>query len=94
MVLNLTVYVRNIISFFYKQKPKEIPIFRTFLAKNSILAYMSLKIAKLSKLGNYDVIVRSYTGYLYIFWYVWKAETHSYTMVPNKHISCIYFSSS
>ena len=43
MVLNLTVYVRNVISFSYKQKKKkkkkkklsEVPIFRTFLAKNS-----------------------------------------------------------
>ena len=44
MVLNLTVglYVRNFIFFFYKQKPGEIPIFRTFLAKNSISAYSSL----------------------------------------------------
>ena len=53
-----------------KQKQKntgEILIFRTFLAKNSILAYISLKIAKLGKLGNYDVIVTSYTAYLYFF---------------------------
>ena len=44
MVLNLTVglYVRNFIFFLYKQKPGEIPIFRTFLAKNSISAYISL----------------------------------------------------
>ena len=49
MVLNLTVYVRNIISFVYKQKKKkkkpEILIFRTFLAKKSVLAYILLKIA-------------------------------------------------
>ena len=34
---------------------------------------------------------------LYIFgiWYVWKEETHySFTMVPNKHSSDVYFSSS
>ena len=69
MVLNLTVYVRNIISFSYKQKEKngEITIFRIFLAKNLILAYISLKTTKLGKIGNYDVIVLSYTGYLYGF---------------------------
>ena len=64
MVLNLTLYV-ILIFFFYKQNPGEIPIFRTFLAKNSILAYISLKISKLGKIGNYDVIVMSFTGYLY-----------------------------
>ena len=42
LVLNLTVYVRNVIFLFYKQKPGEIPISKTFLAKNSILAYISL----------------------------------------------------
>ena len=70
MDLNLTLYVRNIIFFFYKQKQTgEIPIFTTFLAKNSILAYISLKMAKLNKIGNYGVIVPSYTGILYLFWY-------------------------
>ena len=69
MVLNRTVYVRNIISFFYNQKIKtgEIPIFRTFQMKNSILTFISLKIAKLGKIGNCDVIVTSYMRYLYFF---------------------------
>ena len=30
-------------------------VFRTFMAKNSILAYISLKIGNLGKIGNYDV---------------------------------------
>ena len=30
----------------------------------------------------YDAIVTSYVGGLYLFWYVWKEGTHSYTMVP------------
>ena len=30
----------------------------------------------------YDVIVMSYVGCLYSFWYAWKEETHIYTMVP------------
>ena len=33
------------------------------------MAYISLKIAKLGKIGNYDVIMTSYVGYLYFFWY-------------------------
>ena len=31
---------------------------------------------------------------LYFFWYVFKEETHSYTMVPNKYTSGVHFSSS
>ena len=94
VVLNVTVYVQNIISFFYKQKTGEILIFRTFLAKNSILAYVSLKIGKLGKIVNCDVIVTSCTEYLFFFWYVWKEETHYIYMVPNKHTSGVYCSSS
>ena len=55
-------------SFFYKQKnPGEIPIFRNFLVKNSILAEISLKIPKLGEIANHDGIVTSNTGYLYFF---------------------------
>ena len=44
-------------------------------------------ISALSELGHdYDVIVTSYLGFWYLFWYVWKEETPSYTMVP---ITCI-----
>ena len=28
-----------------------------------------------------------------MFWYVWKEETDSYTMVPNKHTLGVHFSS-
>ena len=44
MVLKLTVYVRNIIYFIYKQKPSRILIFGINLAKLSILEYVLLKI--------------------------------------------------
>ena len=67
MVLNVTVLLETSFLSFISKKPSEIPIFRTFLAKNSILAYISLKIAKLGKIGNYDVIVTSYMGYLSLF---------------------------
>ena len=44
MVLKLTLSVRNVICFFYKPKPDEIPIFWTFLTKFSTLAYVLLEI--------------------------------------------------
>ena len=79
-------------------KHGEIPIFITLLAKNSISAYISLKSGDLGKIGTYDVIVASYTKCLFLFWNVWNEVTHSYTMVPNmvpnKHTSGVYFSSS
>ena len=83
MVLNLTVglYLRNVISSFVSKKPGEIPIFRTFLAKDAILAYISLLIGYLGKIDNYDVIVRSYMGCLYFFGIYEKKKPNSYTMV-------------
>ena len=36
---------------------------------------------------HYDVTVTSYLRCWYLFWYVWKKETPSYTMVP---ITCIW----
>ena len=40
-----------------------------------------------SKVGNYDVIVMSYMGYLYLFWYVCKEKN----MVLTTHTSGDYF---
>ena len=59
-----------------------------FLAKFSILAYISsaYKIGYFELGHDYDVTVTSYLGCWYLFWYVWKEETPSYTMVP---IICI-----
>ena len=48
------------------QKPGEIPIFRTFLAKFSISAY-SLKIGYFGFGHDYDVTVTSYLGCWYYF---------------------------
>ena len=53
-------------------KTGEILVFKTFLAKSSILASISPKIGKLGKIGNYDVVVTSDTGCLYFYGYVWK----------------------
>ena len=74
---------------FISQKPGEIPIFGTFMAKKSIFmvfAYISEILEISVPAMHYDVTVTSYMGCLYFFWYVWKEETHTYTMVPNKHI--------
>ena len=93
MVLNLTVYVRNIISsFISKEKKGEILIFRTILAKN--VAYISLKIAKLGKIDNYDVIVTSYSGYLHFFGMYGKKRSIAILCYQIKHTSGVYFSSS
>ena len=78
---------------FTSKTPSEIPMFRTFLAKNSILAYISLKIAKLGKIGNYDVIATPYTRYLYFF-DMYGKRRHIATLWYQISESGIYLSSS
>ena len=73
MVLKLTEYVRNVISFFVNHRPGEIPIFEIFLAKILILAYVYWQSVILRfNHDNNDVIVMAYVRRLYLFWYVWK----------------------
>ena len=60
MDLKLTKHIRNTIALLYKQKLDKIPKFGTFLAKKSILAYISLKINIFRSEMLYDVIVTSY----------------------------------
>ena len=79
---------------FISKKLGEVPIFRTFLVKIQFWRIFHCKSANLCKIDNYDVIVTSCMGCLYLFWYVWKKETHSYTIVSNKYTSGVYFSSS
>ena len=55
MVLKLTSCKRKVISFSYKPKLGEISIFKTFLAKFSILAYISFKIGYFEFGHDYDV---------------------------------------
>ena len=89
MVVKLTVHVRNVI-FFLQAQNSEILIFGTFLAKFSILAYVLLKIpcfeVRPCLWQHCDDV-----GCLYLFWYVWKEETHSYTMVPIRPILGVQF---
>ena len=78
MVLNLTVYVRIIISLFNSTKPDEILVFRIFLTKNHILA----DITENRQIGQNRQILRhcdAMHGIFVLFWYVWKEEIHSYS---------------
>ena len=65
MDLKLTEHVRNTISI----EPGEIPIFGTFLAKTSILAYILLKIDIFRSVLFYYAIVTSYVDRFSWFWY-------------------------
>ena len=65
---------------FISQNPGEIPIFGTFLAKFSFLAYFSQKI------GYFEVLVMFCHTNVCLFWYEWKEETHRFTMVPIRRI--------
>ena len=51
------------LSFFISQKRGEILIFRTFLAKFSIFAFISLKIGYFELGNDYEVTVTSYLGF-------------------------------
>ena len=62
-------------SFFISKKTCEILIFRTFLAKFSIFAYISLKIGYFKLGDDYDVTETSNFECWYLFWYEWKEET-------------------
>ena len=65
---------------FISQKPGEIAIFGTFLAKYfdfDLFYYVHCKSAIL-RFSLYDVIVMSYSGCLYLFWYYEK--THQLDM--------------
>ena len=82
LVLKLTVYVRNFSSFFISQKPREIRHYELFWRNLQFwpMCYWKLAILRLGHV--YDVIVTQYVRCLHSLWYVWKEETHSYTMVP------------
>ena len=91
MVLKLTAYIRNVISFSYKPKiPVNSDDSELFLAKISTLAYISLKIGHFELGHDYDVTV---TSCWYLFWYVWKERSPSYTMVPMTYIWGSFLSS-
>ena len=60
--------------------------FRYLELLSEFLASISLKIGYFELGYDYDVIVPSYVGCWYLFWFVWKEEAPSYTMAP---ITCI-----
>ena len=67
MQLKLTENVRIIFPLIYKPKPGEIPMFKTFVAKFSIFAYISLTIGYFELGDYYDVTVTSYLRCWYLF---------------------------
>ena len=80
MVLKLTVYVRNVISFFYK--PKTLVKFRylKLFWQNFGLCFTENRlfwgaVMFMTSLWRHTLDVCT-------FWYAWKEEIHSYTMVP------------
>ena len=79
MDLNLQNMLETPFPFFISRKAGEIPIFGTFLAKKSILAYISLKINIFRLAMFYYVILMSYVARFSGFWYQWKEETLPYT---------------
>ena len=55
------------------------------IAKFSVFVYVLRYIIGYFEVSHVcDVIVTSNVECLYLFWYVWKEETHSYTMVLKK----------
>ena len=67
-------------SFFFKsQRLGEISIFRPSIANFSNFDYISLKIGCFELGHDNDVTVTSYLGCWYLFWYLWKEETPSYS---------------
>ena len=64
------------------QKPREILIFKLSWQNSKFLPVFYCKWAILEVDHVCDYIMMSYIGCLYLFWYLWKEETHSYTMEP------------
>ena len=64
----------------------KIACFYEFLRKNQFLPifYTQMAIFKFSwARSHYDVIVTSYINGWYLFWYQWKEDVHTYTLVVN-----------
>ena len=68
-------------------KSGEVLIFRTFFGKilNFGLYFTEIVCFELRH-DDHDVTVTPYLECRYLFWYVWKEETPSYTMVPIKYV--------
>ena len=82
MVLNLklTVYIRNAISFSYKPKTQwnsDVSNFFSEIFKFWPIFHWKSVILSSAMIMTF---LTSYLGCWYLFWYVWKEETLSYTM--------------
>ena len=73
------------------QKLCGISIFRIFLAKSSILAYISQKIGYFELGHDYDVTVRSYLGCWYFFGMYGKRRPLALTKgLKKSNAACLY----
>ena len=65
----------------------KIACFHNFLHENQFLPIYFTRKTSISQFSRawslYDVIVTSYINGWYLFWYHWKEDIHSYTMVVN-----------
>ena len=98
MLLKLTEYIKNVISFLISQEPRQILLFGNvcfflqnfqfwpkFTANQQIWGRPSLW-------RHWDVLVTSVIKCLFLFWYLRKEEIYSYTITPNKHMFvCLFF---
>ena len=90
MVFKLAVYVRMVISLFYKPKTRWNFDICNFFSEKFNFSYIY---CVFWKLAIFDVGRASWRhfdvkhGMFVLFWYVWIEEANTYyTMVPNKHI--------
>ena len=71
---------------YFAKNPMKIECFYDFLRKNQFLPIFAYKMA-ISQFSwarsHYVVIVMSYINGWYLFWYQWKEDVHTYTLVVN-----------
>ena len=78
-------------SSFISKKLGEFPVFRIFMAKNSCFGLyftVNQQFGPNRQLRRHCDVIH---GIFVLFWYVWKEETHTYTMVPKKYTSGVFF---
>ena len=62
----------------------KIACFYDFLRKNQFLPIFYAQNSQFSWAhSHYDLIVTSYINGWYLFWYQWKEDVHTYTLVVN-----------
>ena len=91
---NLVCRLDLALSYVFCRKFRENRMFLRFFSQNRfclffVFIFNMLKILRLRL--HYDTIVTSYADGWYLFWYQWKEETHSYTVVANIRVQGVYY---